>query len=416
MITAAMFLSLCLSQPAPSVPAAPVTDWKAAEAPYLTDFVQLTSRDQFIKAGEAYFNADGSWIIFQATPAPKPGETAATFYAMYVAKITKDAAGNPTGLEQITMVSPPGSANTCGWFHPTRRDTLLFGCTIDTPKDEGKSGFQVGTRKYKWMFPDEMEVCSVRLTLEEKDRSKSSIIPMVHPVFKRPNYDAECSYDSTGRFLLYAHVEDRKEGEKADANIYVYDTKLKTDTVLVHSSGYDGGPFFSPDGQWICYRSDRKGDDLLQLFVAKLKYTMDADGNQVPAGIEDEYQLTDNGAVNWAPYWHPSGKFLIYATSEVDHGNYEIFGIEVDQTQLKAAKIEGRIPKLERKRITQAQGADVLSVFSFDGQWMMWTSQRGEKLPDEAKPSSQLWIARWKGGDTIGSGNPKPAGTRPASQ
>ena len=44
----------------------------------------------------------------------------------------------------------------------------------------------------------------------------------------------------------------------------MYDTKLKTDTVLVNSKGYDGGPFFSPDGQWICYRSDRKGDDLLK--------------------------------------------------------------------------------------------------------------------------------------------------------
>ena len=31
---------------------------------------------------------------------------------------------------------------------------------------------------------------------------------MPAPLFTRPNYDAECSYDKTGRFILYAHIED----------------------------------------------------------------------------------------------------------------------------------------------------------------------------------------------------------------
>ena len=34
---------------------------------------------------------------------------------------------------------------------------------------------------------------------------------------------------------------------------------------------YDGGPFFSPDGQFICYRSDREGNNLLQIQVSKLQ-------------------------------------------------------------------------------------------------------------------------------------------------
>ncbi|MEQ8911787.1 MAG: hypothetical protein RIE03_05810, partial [Pseudomonadales bacterium] len=44
-------------------------------------------------------------------------------------------------------------------------------------------------------------------------------------------------------------------------------------------------------------------------------------------------------------------------------------------------------------RITQADGADVLPVFSPDGRYLMWTAQRGELAEGEQRPSSQLWIA-----------------------
>ena len=36
---------------------------------------------------------------------------------------------------------------------------------------------------------------------------------------------------------------------------------------ITNKEGYDGGPFFSPDGKKIIYRSDRKKNDLLQLFI-----------------------------------------------------------------------------------------------------------------------------------------------------
>ncbi len=32
---------------------------------------------------------------------------------------------------------------------------------------------------------------------------------------------------------------------------------------ITRAEGYDGGPFFSPDGKQIIYRSDRKRNDLL---------------------------------------------------------------------------------------------------------------------------------------------------------
>jgi Tol biopolymer transport system component len=93
--------------------------------------------------------------------------------------------------------------------------------------------------------------------------------------------------------------------------------------------------------------------------------------------------MTANEHVNWAPYWHPDGTRLVYASSEVGHSNYEIFSVEMGKVEDK----DGEIDSPRRVRITQAQGADVLPVFDSTGRRMMWTSQRG------AGRTSQLWIA-----------------------
>jgi TolB protein len=382
--------------PPPAAAPAPA-DWKALEAPVLTRPVQLTSRDQFLKAGEAYFG-QGDWIIFQAVPAPQNGETPEPFYSMYVARLTRDASGRITGIEKTQRISPPGSANTCGWFHPKLPGTVIFGSTLNPPTDKQPSKFSVQQRTYVWMFPKEMDIVSVGVRDVFSDvvgknppyAPKGQAEPKA--VFTRPDYDAECSYSKDGRFILYAHVrEDHKEGERADADIWIYDTETGQQHPIVTAEGYDGGPFFSPDGKRICYRSDRKKNDLLQLFVADLKF----DGG-IPVGITREYQITDNEAVNWAPYWHPSGKFLVYGTSEVakDHSNYEVFAIEIDDAKLAADSPEHPAAKaLRRTRITYAPGADILPAFSFDGKHMMWTAQRGPMVEGEQKPSSQIWVA-----------------------
>ena len=52
-----------------------------------------------------------------------------------------------------------------------------------------------------------------------------------------------------------------------DGEIYIMDADGKNPRRITHAKGYDGGPFFSPDGKRIIYRSDRKGNDLLQVYV-----------------------------------------------------------------------------------------------------------------------------------------------------
>ncbi|GMV25775.1 MAG: hypothetical protein AMXMBFR58_18060 [Phycisphaerae bacterium] len=375
--------------------------WQEAERPLLSDWVQLTFRDKFIKAGEQYFSPDGSWVIFQAIAVPdSPAAAPGMFYSMYVAKVRRDSTGGILGLDEPFMISPPMSANTCGWFHPTQPGRVMYGSTMGEPSGQERSGFQVGTNRYRWAFPSEMEIATqtvrpITMTLSPREQAQCGTDYLASTLFTREGYDAECSWDKSGRFVLYANVDQSKTTPdgRADADIYIYDTQTHQHHPIVVAPGYDGGPFFSPDGKRICYRSDRKNDDLLQIYVADLKFETDASGTPVPVGMEREYALTSNSAVNWAPFWHPSGRYLVYGTSEVGHSNYEVFAVEFDREKLLA----GRGDELRRRRVTHAPGADVLPTFSADGTVLMWTSQRGAAAPGEEKPSSQIWVARWNG-------------------
>jgi TolB protein len=393
---------------APTAPPAPPLDWRSLEAPLLRNHVQITSRDKFLKAGEAYFSPNMRWVIFQAVPVPAEGKAPDPFYSMYVAKLVRDGgAGSPdgriTGIEEPILISTPGSANTCGWFNPREPWRVIFGSTVVPPAQQQPAGFQVGTRKYQWQFPEETDVVTrtVRAIYDDFAGLAGVATPggggpgpedeRVKPLFSRPRYDAECSWSADGRFVLYTHVRDapgaggaeppKDTPTLADGDIWVYDTQSNKQTELVGAEGYDGGPFFSPDGKWICYRSDRRGDNNLQLFAAELAFGPDG----ALTGIKRELQLTDNADVNWAPFWHPGGKLLIYGTSAQGHTNYEVYAIEFNPD--RPAK------ELRTRRVTQANGADVLPVFSPDGRYMMWTAQRGPLAKGEERPSSQVWIA-----------------------
>jgi TolB protein len=383
-------------------------DWPSLEPPVLTGHVQLTSREDFTRAGEAYFCPRDEWIIFQATPVPPPGAEPDPFYSMYVARLTHGPDGHVDGITEPILISPPGSANTCGWFHPHEPGVVLFGSTVVQPATDQRSGFQVGDRRYQWLFPQETNIVTRAIPQIRGEASGRRALRSGGPIdgfwlrpdldrpvpmFKRPDYDAEASWSPCGRYVLYAAVRSPRVAGLADADIWIYDTRADLHIPIITAEGYDGGPFFSPCGTRICYRSDRRLDNHLQLFVSELAF--DDDGNLI--GLEREHQVTDNEHVNWAPFWHPSGRFLVYASSEVGHWNYEVFAVEVD--------LDKAPQDLARARITRADGADILPVFNSDGTLMMWTAQRGPLAAGEQRPSSQLWIARFDPASLFGEGS-----------
>ena len=140
-------------------------------------------------------------------------------------------------------------------------------------------------------------------------------------------------------------------------------------------------PFFSPDGRWIAYRTDRLEQRQLQIHV------MRADGS-------GDVAITSGQGVHWAPYWHPTKPWLVWTGA--DHSdparspNYDLWIARCDGGSDGAGGVFRAGPPL---RITDHEGADVLPSFSPDGGLLMWTASRdgdgGGRVPE-----SQLWVSR----------------------
>ena len=52
-------------------------------------------------------------------------------------------------------------------------------------------------------------------------------------------------------------------------------------------------------------------------------WTMKLDGT-------DQRQITDFGAMSWAPYIHPSGEYIIFASNKLGFENFEVFMVDID--------------------------------------------------------------------------------------
>jgi Tol biopolymer transport system component len=350
------------------------TSASESKEPLLSDVTQLTSG--FDRAGEAYFSPDMKWIIFQAT---SPGEP---HYQMYVARL-KWEDDRIVGAEKPIRISPAPSRNTCGYFSPDRNSLIFASTAGKEDPTEPQAGFQREGRDYRWAYPRGMEIYRVDDWMQNVASVEpgASIDLAKQRLTDNDSYDAECAFSPDGKWIVFTS---NREGHTVpttqpqanpavlnkDQELFIMRADGSNVVRLTHTPGYDGGPFFSPDGRRLVYRSDRRNDNLLQVFVADLVF--DPSGNIV--GIENEKQLTNNAGVNWCPYWHPDGRHIVYSTSGMTHTNYDLRLIRDDGSK--------------DVRVTTAAGADVLPVFSPDGKWLMWASKRNGQ-------STQIYVARF---------------------
>ncbi len=382
-LLAAVMLAGCASNPPAAVEPLPdPVDWRTQEKG-LSQATQLTFPDRFAKAGEAYFDPSATRVVFQAIEKGPDGQPASPWYGMYVADLVRTDVGGRAldrafALANVRRVSPPGTSNTCGWFDPRDPNRLYFASTVTAPADGPTPGYQRDGRTYRWAFPPEMRI--VRVDLRKADGSAESLEPVVGD---GKGYVAEGAIGSDGRTLVFTRLVD------GEGDLFALDLPTGEITQLVQAPGYDGGAFFSPDGSRMVWRGDRNRDNLLQLYMARVR--RDASGRVL--GVEGERPLTQDGQVNWAPYWTPDGRTVAFATSREGHRNYEVFAVRVPT--------DGDADLPTPQRVTTADGADLLPAISPDGRLLMWTSQRGEGR------SSQLWIAGIEDGSPL-SAKAKP--------
>lgn len=299
------------------------------------------------RAGEGYFSPDGEWIVYQAYPVGYP------FYQIYVQKL---------GEKTPRRISPGRGRTTCSYFSPDGEKILFASSHSDpdvetTERKARELQAAGGRRRYEWDFDPHMDIYVA-------NRDGTGLKRLTDA----PGYDAEGSYSSDGSQIVFTSERN------GDLDLYVMNADGSNVRQLTDAKGYDGGPFFSPDDKWIIFRSDREKEHMLQL------YAVSADGKH-------EVQLTDDlGTVNWAPYFHPSGNYLIWTRADYSRGprfaNFDLFTMEIehDDANFRGGKVT---------QITDHKAADILPVFSPDGTKLMWTSTRTED------GSSQLWIADW---------------------
>jgi Tol biopolymer transport system component len=321
----------------------PPADWKAAEAAHLTNIKQLTF--DFVRAGEGYFSPDGTKIVYQA----EEKDTGNPFYQIFVQDLA-------TG--KFRRISPGVGRTTCAFFHPCGK-RLIYASSHTDPDakkhqaaefvqraEDAKKG---RPRRYAWDFDPHMKIY-------EADPDGENL-KCLTPGAKV--YTAEGSYSADGKKIVYS------AGNAGDVQLFVMNADGTGPRQLTTAKNcYNGGPFLSPDGSKVIFRSDRKEKDRLQLYV------INTDGT-------GERAVTDNDKwVYWAPYWYKDGKHVIYTAADhstMGRPNYDLYWMNIETGKTT--------------RLTHAPGQDVLPVFSPDYTKVMWTSSRDGRSP------TQLYIA-----------------------
>lgn len=329
-------------------PAAP------SEADLLPRVRQLTFEGK--RAGEGYFSPDGAKLIFQSERDPSN-----PFFQIYELDLLDG---------QTRRVSPGLGKTTCAFFRPGSAD-ILFASTHHDPESGALQRAELelraagGKRRYEWDFDPQMELyVAVNGSAEQLKRLTDV-----------RGYDAEASFAPDGRSIVFssnraAYAEPLPEELRARvstdpsyfAEIYLMQADGSGLRRLTEAPGYDGGPFFSPDGRRIIWR--RFEPDGLIADV----WSMNVDGT-------DSKRITDFASMSWAPYPHPSGAYLFFTSNKLGMDNFEIFIVDVQGLK-------------EPVRVTFSDGFDGLPVPAPDGRKLAWTSNR-------RGAGGQIFLADW---------------------
>ncbi|MAP09610.1 MAG: peptidase M28, partial [Rhodopirellula sp.] len=264
------------------------------ESDLLSNVRKLTFEGR--RAGEGYFSADGTRMVFQSERDPSN-----PFYQIYVSDLE-------TG--DIQRVSPGFGKTTCGWIHPNG-EKVLFASTHADEKSkklqQEELDFRASgkSRRYSWDYDPNYELYAAEL-----DQIESGTTKGLTALTNAMGYDAEASYSPDGKQIVFASnraaysreltEREREQFERDPAfmiDLYIMDADGSNVKRLTGEPGYDGGPFFSPDGRRICWRRFAPNGATAEIF------TMKTDGSDVQ-------RLTEINAMSWAPFYHPSGEFL----------------------------------------------------------------------------------------------------------
>lgn len=309
---------------------------------------QLTTNGE---NAEAYFDHSFTKLIFQAK---RDGREYDAIYEM-------DLNG-----ENLQMLSNGVGVTTCSYFMPDGK-SFIYASThggqrsLERPAD---------VRGYVWQLHADFDIY-----LAEYPSKK-----IIKKLTVEDRYDAEATISPNGDKILFTSIR------SGDMEIYVMDIDGSNVKRLTNMPGFDGGPFFNWDGTQIVWRGSHPTDSMslkqqmdlqardLMTPVALDIYVMDADGRNIK-------RITDNGAANFGPFFHPDNKRIIFS-SNYNSPSGRTFNLwMIDNTGENL------------KQITHGGVFNGFPMFSKDGKLLVFASNRNNA---EGSRDTNVFIAEWQ--------------------
>jgi len=306
---------------------------------------------------EAYFSFDNKKLVFQSNNKDWGVECDQIFYT--------DIASANMGNTNPKMISNGLGRTTCAYFLPGDT-TIIFASTYlggaACPEEPSRS-----SGKYLWPIYDTYDIFVADL--------KGNIIKQLT---NEKGYDAEPTVSPKGDKIVFTSTR------SGDLELYTMNIDGSNVKQVTDKLGYDGGAFFSPDGKKLVFRASRFASEKEKTTYTELLekglvaptameiFTCNVDGS-------DLQQVTKLGKANWAPFYHPEGKKIIFSSNHKGSRGFEfnLFMINEDGTGLE--------------QISHDKVFDAFPMFSFDGKKIVFSSNRN----NNGTRDTNMFIADW---------------------
>lgn len=310
------------------------------EEKYIKNIKQLTFGGQ---NAEAYFSFDEKKIVYQAT--------VDEFKCDQIFMMNLDGSGKK-------LISTGKGRTTCAYFLPDGAHILYSSTHLaseDCPLEPDRK------KGYVWgLYP------TYDIFVSDTNGN------IIKQLTNQPGYDAEAVVSPLGDKIVFTSLRN------GDLDIYTMDIDGSNVKQLTNELGYDGGPFFSWDGKKIVYRAyhpktEKEIEEYKELIKEQMLKPMNLQIMIMDADGSNKQQITNNNAANFAPFWHPDGKHIIFSSNMADTSkipmNFDLYLINIE-----TKKIE---------RITYSPVFESFPMFTKDGKKLIFASNRNAKVRGE---------------------------------
>ena len=307
---------------------------------------------------EAYWSFDDTKLVFQSDFSQWGANCDQIYYTDWMT--------DQMGKEKPALVSTGLGRTTCSYFLPGDQ-SIVYASTHLGDKACPPVPERRADDKYVWPIYESFDIFTA-------DLEGNILKQLTHD----PGYDAEATVSPQGDKIVFTSMR------TGDLELFTMNIDGTDVRQITNALGYDGGAFFSPDGSQLIFRASRpQTEEEIKVYKDLLKeglvmptemelFICNADGSNLR-------QLTSLGKANWCPFFHPSGKKVIFASNYSSERGFpfNLYMINTDGTGLE--------------QVTHDDTFDAFPVFSNNGKYLVFSSNRN----NGGTRDTNLFVAEW---------------------